>query len=166
METRRSVVPWVMSPGADRYRRGMYTHFWRTSPHPFLIAFDAPKSITACTRRERSNTPLQALLLLNDPTIVDCARGLAARVLRGPDDDAGKIRRAFRLCLAREPTPREYQFLHDLLDRQREEFAADPGAARQLAGPGGPSEVDVEQRAAWTAVARVLLNLDEFLTRE
>jgi hypothetical protein len=166
MESRRSVVPWVVSPGADRYRRGMYTHFWRVSPHPFLIAFDAPKSITACTRRERSNTPLQALMLLNDPTIVDCSRGLAARVLGVADDDASRIRHAFRLCLAREPTPREYDQLHQLLDRQREEFTADPLAARQLAGVSGPAGAGVEQRAAWTAVARVLLNLDEFLTRE
>ena len=96
---------WVESPGADRYRRGMYTHFWRLTPHPFLRLFDAPDATAACTRRIRTNTPLQALTLLNDPTFTECARALADRLRNDvPEGDRERIRHAFRLCLGREPT--------------------------------------------------------------
>ena len=167
METRRSVFPWVQSAGADRHRRTLYTHFWRTSPHPFLMAFDAPKSDTACTRRHHSNTSLQALMLLNDPMFVDCARGLAARVLKeGPTDDTGRTRYAFRTCVAREPTVAEHKILNDFLAQQAASFRADPKAARGLAGADVPAGSDVAQRAAWTALARVLFNLDEVIVRE
>jgi mono/diheme cytochrome c family protein len=137
---------WKASTGPDRYRRGLYTYFWRSAPHPSLTVFDAPDASSTCTRRNRSNIPLQALTLLNDEAHVEFAQALAARVLReGPADDAGRLRHAFRLCLSREPTPRERQRLADLLARQ------------ERAG---------DRDAAWTTVARVLLNLDEFITRE
>jgi hypothetical protein len=146
---------WKASTGTDRYRRGMYTYFWRSAPHPSLTVFDAPDATSACTRRNRSNTPLQALTLLNDQGQFEFAQGLAARVLREcRGDDAERIRHAFRLCLARQPTGKEQQRLGELLAQERAEsddLSKDTGE-RQL--------------VAWTTVARVLLNLDEFITRE
>jgi hypothetical protein len=136
---------WKAVTGPDRYRRGMYTHFWRSAPHPGLTVFDAPESTTTCTRRNRSNTPLQALTLLNDEAYVEFAEGLADRILAQKfDRDEDRLAFAFRLCLAREQTTRERQTLIKLLDPQ----------------------ADSEHKDAWTTVARVLLNLDEFITRE
>jgi hypothetical protein len=138
---------WRANVGPERYRRGLYTYFWRSAPHPSLTVFDAPDASCTCTRRNRSNTPLQALTLLNDQGQYEFARALAARVLReGGEDDAGRLRYAFRLCLARQPNTREQQRLGELLARER------AGAA--------PAD------EAWVTVARVLLNLDEFITRE
>ena len=143
---------WKTSPGEDRYRRGIYTHFWRATPHPALAVFDAPDGFTACTRRLRSNTPLQALTLLNDRQFYEFARALAARLLdEFPGSDAGRLDQAFRLCLARRPAPEERQRLQELLDA---------GLRR---GAGGAK---AKQNEGWTAVARVLLNLDEMITRE
>jgi hypothetical protein len=99
---------WNTSAERDRYRRGMYTFFYRSSPHPSLTAFDAPASVTTCTRRNRSNTPLQALTLLNDTGHHEFARALAARVMQeGPPEDSARIDYAFRLCLARHPSQLE-----------------------------------------------------------
>jgi hypothetical protein len=137
--------PWPESKGPDRYRRGMYTFIWRQSQHPLLTTFDGPDAQTACTRRNRSDTPLQALHLANDPAFVEIARALAARVVReGPADDDGRVEYAFRLCLCRPPSPVERSRLLRYLQQQREE---DPAQA-------------------WAMLARVLLNLDEFITRE
>jgi mono/diheme cytochrome c family protein len=160
--------PWQPSPGADRYRRGMYTTFWRSAPHPGLMVFDAPDSTTACTRRNRSNTPLQALTLLNDEAMAECAKALASRVLREatPADDAGRVDYAARLCLARRPTPDERGRLLTFLAREERELAADPDAAKALAPTGTPAGVPSAKAAAWTGLARVLLNLDETITRE
>jgi len=134
---------WKPSAGPDRYRRGLYTFFYRSAAHPSLTVFDAPDASSACTRRNRSNTPLQALTLLNDQGQYEFARALAARVLReGGADDGDRLRYAFRLCLARAPNEREQQRLAELLARE-----------------GRTGE-------AWVTVARVLLNLDEFITRE
>jgi len=136
---------WVESKGPERYRRGLYTYLWRQSQHPLLTTFDGPDAQTACTRRNRSNTPLQALHLANDPAFVEIAAGLGSRVLReGPADDAGRIDFAFRLCLARVPLPAERDRLLRYLAAQDRDRPA----------------------AAWAMVARVLLNLDEFITRE
>ncbi|WP_435018611.1 PSD1 and planctomycete cytochrome C domain-containing protein [Tundrisphaera sp. TA3] len=137
---------WKPDDGPDRYRRGLYTYFWRATPHPLLMVFDAPDATRSCTRRPRSNTPLQALTLLNDPAFIEFARALADRVIReAPADDAARIDRAFRLCLARDPSESEAGRLAALLDQ---------------------GKADSPERDAWTAVARVLLNLDEFITRE
>jgi mono/diheme cytochrome c family protein len=158
---------WKVSAGPDRYRRGLYTHFWRSAPHPALTVFDAPESTTACTRRNRSNTPLQALTLLNDQAFFEFAQGLAARVLKesaGGDED--RLRYAFRLCLARSPSAGELKRLGEFLSHQRAEFASAPEEARRLVPAEMPPQTDVPQLAAWTMVARVLLNLDEFITRE
>jgi hypothetical protein len=159
---------WKASAGADRYRRGMYTYFWRSAPHPALIVFDAPDSNVTCTRRSRSNTPLQALTLLNDAGFYDYAAGLAKRVLKeGPSDDAGRFAFAFRLCLARTPTEREQQRLAAFLAAQKSDLTSSPAEARALAG-GASDETAATcaERAAWVMIARVLLNLDEFITRE
>ncbi|RUL89331.1 PSD1 and planctomycete cytochrome C domain-containing protein [Tautonia sociabilis] len=149
---------WTADQGPDRYRRGMYTFFWRATPHPLLVGFDAPDGTFACTRRARSNTPLQALMLLNDEAFFEFASALADRVLAtGPTDDAGRIDLAFRLCLARHPDEAESARLAELLEGQR---------AHALGNSGAGADPEAAERSAWTAVARVLLNLDEFITRE
>ncbi|MBO0698221.1 MAG: PSD1 domain-containing protein [Zavarzinella sp.] len=151
---------WKASTGEDRYRRGMYTYFWRSAPHPQLVTFDAPDASVTCTRRNRSNTPLQALTLLNDAGFYEYAQGLAARVEREETaDDTAKLRYGFRLCLAREPNERELGRLQAFLTRQRSDLAGKPEEAKKLSP-------DAPERAAWVMVARVLLNLDEFITRE
>jgi hypothetical protein len=147
---------WEESTGPDRYRRGLYTFFWRATPHPSLMVFDAPNAVQACTRRARSNTPLQALTLLNDQASIEFAGALAERVLaEAPPSDPARIGLAFRLCLSREPTPKETRTLLAVLDQER----AEAGAGSH----GGDAETTL---AAWTTAARVLLNLDEFITRE
>ncbi len=141
---------WVVSPGPDRYRRGLYTFFWRATPNPALTVFDAPNAIQACTRRSRSNTPLQALTLLNDRAFVECAEALAARlVARRELDDTGRLRLAFQRALGRDPSEREARLLLELIRGERVDGV----------------NTDTEHHA-WMTVARVLLNLDEFITRE
>jgi hypothetical protein len=158
---------WKPSPGADRYRRGLYTYFWRSAPHPALMAFDAPDSTSTCTRRNRSNTPLQALTLLNDRAFYEFAQALAVRVLREcPGNDAERLAYAYRLCLARAPSAKEQQRLGALLSCFQESFAANAGEAKRIAPATRPAGVTPSQAAAWTLVSRVMLNLDEFITRE
>jgi hypothetical protein len=154
---------WEASPGADRYRRGLYTFLQRTSPFAQLVTFDLPDTSRSCSRRERTNTPLQALTLLNDPVFVEMAVALAARVTREipGDDDEGRLDRAWRLTVGRLPTPGERQRMRVYLAEQRALFAADPASAADLLPPGSPP---VEP--AWVTTASVLLNLDEFLERE
>jgi len=163
--------PWKAAQNAERYRRGMYTFFWRSSPYPALMVFDFPNSNVTCTRRVRSNTPLQALTLANDIAFLECARALAKRVLNeAPAGDAARVRYAFRLGLARGPEDGELARLQALIAEQRAAFAADPSAAQALVGNTGAHDSETSaplaERAAWTSVARVLMNLDEFITRE
>jgi hypothetical protein len=159
--------PWDVSAGPDRYRRGLYTFFWRATPHPALMVFDAPDSTAACTRRNRSNTPLQALTLLNDAAQFEFSQALAERVLKevSPDDPA-RMRHLFRLCLAREPTTIETERLLRLLTEERAGLAAAPQDTLEVETEGVSSYPVAGQLAAWTLVARVVLNLDEFITRE
>lgn len=158
---------WKASAGAERFRRGLYTHFWRSAPHPALMAFDAPDSTSACTRRNRSNTPLQALTLLNDRAFYECAQALAMRVLKeGKKSDAERLTCAFRLCLAREPNQREMRRLTELLSTLERELTENRDEAVRLAPEAMPPNIRVEEAAAWTQLCRVLLNLDEFITRE
>jgi len=168
MKVRRTPRDWKMSSGEDRYRRGLYTHFWRTSPHPFLTTFDAPLTDVTCTRRPRSNTPLQALMLLNDPTFVEAARRLAQRIVKEAPahDPRRQVRYAYRLCFGRVPNDTEQQHLCRFLAVQHDEFRQEPQAAKELVGEQAPAEIDLTELAAWTAAARVLINLDEFITRE
>jgi hypothetical protein len=163
----QTVKHWKVSQGPDRYRRGMYTYFWRSSPYPPLMTFDAPDGNVACTRRARSNTPLQALTLANDPAFFEMAQALAARLLReAPASDGARVRHAFRLCLAREPQERESRRLLEFLEKERRQFAGLPRDAEEAAPPGLAREISTVDGAAWTALARVLLNLDEYITRE
>jgi mono/diheme cytochrome c family protein len=158
---------WKADVGARRYRRGMYTYFWRSAPHPSLTVFDAPDGNSTCTRRNRSNTPLQALTLLNDQASFEFAQGLAARIMQEKkDSDAERLRDAFRLLFARQPSDFELKRLLDLLARQRAGLADTPDEARQIAPKDLPVDVNVQEFASWTMVARVMLNLDEFITRE
>jgi mono/diheme cytochrome c family protein len=164
---------WVESTGPDRYRRGMYTWFQRTSPYPMLLTFDAPDSNVCCVRRERSNTPLQALTLLNDTVFFECAQALGRRLLTdkpaqgtSADVTAERIRHAFRLCLAREPSAAELKRLAELQARLLEKSRANPEAAAKLAGKNLPKGMEVSETAAWVALARAIMNLDEFVTRE
>jgi hypothetical protein len=165
---------WRPNEGRERYRRGMYTHFWRSAPHPALLTFDAPDAGTACTRRNRSNTPLQALTLLNDAGFAEYAYGLAARSLcEGQVAEADQVRHGFRLCLGREPSEAEAKRLTAFLAKQRQHYAASPAEAQTLLGGGGPAGEQLAEapgapgpKAALVLLARVLLNLDECITRE
>jgi len=141
---------WKTSTGGDRYRRGLYTFFQRSAPHPSLIVFDAPDATVSCTRRVRSNTPLQALTQLNDETTRELSDAMGER-MKGADDSA-RLRQGFLLAVNREPRPQESERLLRYLASQRDS-----------AKPGDTANAD---KRAWAAVARVLLNLDEFLTRE
>jgi hypothetical protein len=151
---------WKASTGADRYRRGMYTYFWRSAPHPALTVFDAPDATSTCTRRNRSNTPLQALTLLNDQGFFEFAQALAARILKeaGPTEGE-RVGHAFRLCLGRLPNAVEKTRLHELLSQQ----IADAAPNALLPSANG---VDSKTSSGWITLARVFLNLDEFITRE
>lgn len=158
---------WPESKGEDRYRRGLYTYFWRSSPYPMLPTFDAPDANGTCTRRSRSNTPLQALTLANDGAFMEFARGLSDRILReAPADDQDRIRYGVQCALSREPSDFETKRLLEFVVSQRKHFEADQKDAAQAASSTRPQTLDVATSATWTAFARVLLNLDEFITRE
>jgi hypothetical protein len=145
----------------------MYTYFWRLTPHPFLRLFDAPDTTSACTRRIRTNTPLQALTLLNDPTFTECAAALADRLLKEvPAGDRERIRHAFRLTLEREPTQEEVRKVEHYLTDQRS-LAGRGSVPRPAAAAGGGSVPrPAPTPSEWLGLARALLNLDEFITRE
>ncbi len=174
---------WPTATGPDRYRRGMYTFFYRSAPHPALALFDAPDATSACTRRIRSNSPLQALTILNDEAFLEFARAMARRILKeAPDGDAARLHYAFLLALGRNPKPKERDRLARFLALQRDEFRHDPTSASLLvippqvfdSSPGGKTTTEEAQAdskeapelAAWTALSRVLFNLDDFMTRE
>jgi mono/diheme cytochrome c family protein len=162
-----SSLKWTETTGPDRYRRGMYVFFQRTVPYPQLVQFDAPDGNSTCTRRERSNTPLQALTLLNDPVFVECARALGLKLAQEPSGSPeARMRLAFRRCLSRAPSAAEAARLQRLFGEMLSLCKADPTAAAKLAGKGLPAGVDPAEAAAWMTVARTVLNLDEFITRE
>lgn len=166
LDGRAVPATWTTSPGQDRYRRGLYTWVWRLTPYPTLRLFDAPDAASACTRRERSNTPAQALTLLNDPTFFECAQGLARRAIRSGRTDEERLDYAFRTCLSRPARPVETRLLLGFFKAQFSELASDQSAARKIAGESVAGESGLVQRAAWTVVCRTLLSLDEFMTRE
>jgi hypothetical protein len=144
----------------------MYTFFWRSSPYPALMVFDAPNGNVTCTRRVRSNTPMQALTLANDVQFVTAARALATQILSNGSADIDKsIEFAFQTCLSRLPSDTERQRLRQLFELQLVSFQEDPEAARAFSGAADDDD-DATNRATWTAIARVLMNLDEFITRE
>ena len=160
-------VKWRTSSGGDAYRRGLYIHFQRAVPYPFLMTFDSPDmQVTQC-RRERSNTPLQALNLLNDGVFFESAQALAARVLQqAPTQNfAGRLDYAYRLTLARPPTDNEQERLLGFYHEQTERLVHAPEIRDAIFPAAIEGRTSVET-AAWTTVARVVLNLDEFITRE
>lgn len=157
---------WVESQGRQRHRRGLYIQFQRMSPYPFMTNFDVSTSYTAVCRRDRSNTPLQALNLLNDPVFFEATQALAVRVLKtAPNDEHDRLALAFRLCLARTPSSSERAMMAAAIARQREVFFRDTDLAR-AAFPFDLAGVSQVEGATWVGVARILLNLDEFVTRE
>jgi hypothetical protein len=161
-----SAMTWEESEGQDQYRRGLYIHFQRTVPYPQLISFDAPsRDVTTCGR-ERSNTPLQALNLLNDPVFVEAARALAVKVLSSSGKDlSASLRGAFWLALQRAPNEKELVQLAEYYREQTRIFESDKTAAAEMM-PVEIAAVGRFEAAAWTGVASVLLNLDEIITRE
>jgi hypothetical protein len=158
---------WPTSSGEDRYRRGMYTFFKRTAPHPNLTTFDCPDSNTTCVERRRSNTPLQALTTLNNEVFVEASQALARRVLSAPaGGDAERLALALRLCIVRPPGGEELQAFGELLSSGRAWYLAHTADAATIVGPFQPSGTSVTEAAAWVATVRMIMNLDEFLTRE
>ncbi len=164
---------WYEEKGENRYRRGLYTFRFRSVPYPMLQTFDAPNGDISCVRRTRSNTPLQALTTLNEPLFLESAQALALLTLKeGGETDLQRLNYAFRRCVTRTPSEQEAAELLGLLKRQKERIAEgwvspwdlsgfDSGKASQL-----PKDTTPVQLAAWTAVSRVLLNLDETITKE
>jgi hypothetical protein len=166
-------IVWPTSAAPDRYRRGMYIHFRRSNPYPSLMMFDAPEGTICAAQRNRSNTPLQALTTLNDPVFMENTQALGRRVLAdGPADIDGRIRWLFTTCLARDPQPAELRILHELFAAELAAYHGDAAQAAELAGDSStdPASIaanePIDLRAAWTATARAVTNLDEFLTRE
>jgi len=182
---------WDVAQGPDRYRRATYTFQYRSVPFPALQTFDAPNGDFSCVRRARSNTPLQALTTLNEPLFVECAQHLASVTLRhGGTGDVDRLTYAFRRCLSRAPEAEELAVLRDLLEKERRHRGTAEQAGAQTAQTGNAqagnvqagnaqvasvgavaaaaaeSAAPADELAAWTVVARVLLNLDETITKE
>jgi hypothetical protein len=167
-----SETDWQTSAGEDRYRRGLYTTWRRSNPYPSMATFDAPSREVCTLRRDSTNTPLQALVTLNDPAFVEAAQGLARRVVlvdgKASTDDVATLQKAFELCTSRAATEGELRSLLELLNTARKHFESDPVAAKQLSSdPLGPLEDSAQEieLAAWTSVCNVLLNLDEVLMK-
>jgi mono/diheme cytochrome c family protein len=176
---------WQVNQGADRYRRGLYIWFQRTSPYPSLVGFDAPEATLVCTRRERSNTPLQALTLLNDVVFFECAQHLGRHMMLStpaaiadPNDEIkARIRFAFETAISRKPTSDDLETLRDLYNETYQRCCENPNFSHELVGKSpAPSAAKTERSengdqhfahgAACVAVARAVINLDEFITRE
>ena len=157
---------WPTSTGPDRYRRTMYTMFYRSAPYPLLQTFDAPDFSTVCTRRSRSNTPLQSLTVANDKVFTELAEGLARRTLAASEltTDKDRCRQMFLTCLTREPSSREVAVLEDFLSRELSRFVSAPEEAAKFV-TRTETDPPVETLAAWTSVARALFNTEEFLMR-
>jgi len=163
-------MPWENKNKADNYRRGMYTFEKRSVPYPALQVFDAPTGESPCPRRIRSNTPLQALTTLNDPVYVEAAQALAMRVWKeGGKDDRSRINYAFELCTGRKPRHNEVETIDALLHDSENLFEDQTTRAVRVASPdvkNPPPDVNLHKVAAWTMVSRVLLNMDETITKE
>jgi len=160
---------WTTSPGEDKFRRGLYTSWRRTTPYPSMTTFDATSREVCTMRRIRTNTPLQALVTMNDPVYVEAAQALARRIVaEGGSNPPERAAYGFRLCLARAPSDAELQPLLRLYELAIQRFQADAAQATRMAteplGPA-PAEMNVAELAAWTVVGNTLLNLDEALAR-
>jgi hypothetical protein len=157
------------STGPDQYRRGLYTWWQRSYLHPSLLAFDAPTREECCADRNRSNIPQQALVLLNDPTYVEASRAFAVRIMReGGNDTRSRLTWAWRQVLSRTPRIDEVKTVEALLKKELTEYRADTASAEALLKTGqtpSPKDLDPAELAAWTNIARVILNLHETITR-
>jgi hypothetical protein len=163
---------WTTESGANRYRRAIYTFRFRSAPYPMLQNFDTSRGDAACVRRVRSYTPIQALTTLNEDLFVECSRALAMRTVAVANDDQERII-AFRQCTGRSPGEHELETLLSSLRQQKERFTAEPGQNSIQFVTGSPEgklqlrgNVTASEAAAWTAVSRVLLNLDEVVTKD
>lgn len=156
---------WETAPAPDRYRRSLYIQFYRSAPYPMLTTFDSPDFQSVCTARVRSNTPLQSLMLANDEGLFELAQGLAEQLLSEDSDDASRLERAFSLCYSRPPSEKERELVARFHDQQYQSFFQNSAAVKAISS-GIKSESDPVALAAWTAVARALMNTDEFITRE
>jgi hypothetical protein len=168
---------WATDTGPDKYRRALYTFRFRSVPYPMLQTFDAPNGEFSCARRVRSNTPLQALTTLNEPLFMESARALAIEILAaGGSSDAERIAGTVRRCLAREPDDKELHVLQQFIDKQKLRFGengrdpwpliVDDKESKESVTAQLPEGVKAADLAAWTALARVVLNLDETISRE
>ncbi|MCH2182081.1 MAG: PSD1 and planctomycete cytochrome C domain-containing protein [Mariniblastus sp.] len=154
--------------GKALYRRTLYTFLKRTAPHPMLENFDAPPREQSCIRRDRTNTPLQALQLLNDVQHFEAARAFAQRIMQAAESSEDRIDFAYRTLLARHPAQEETEILIDFLDRQRQKYESAPEAASQAIHFGDskpPADIPPVELAAWTLLANLMLNLDEVIVR-
>ena len=154
--------------GDSLYRRGLYTHWQRTFLHPSLMAFDAPTREECTVDRPRSNTPLQSLVLLNDPTYVEAARVFAERILRGAESTPDRLKFAYRSALQRDPKENELEILSKLVDGHLRHFDSDAETAKAIFAngeSGTPEDLKASEVAAWSSVARTILNLHEVITR-
>ncbi len=160
---------WQQSGGENLYRRGLYTHWQRMFLHPSLLAFDAPSREECTVERPRSNTPQQALVLLNDPTYVEAARALATRVLNeGGETDEQRLDWLYRTVLSHPVQATESEILVGVLEKHKQTYEEDLEAAKQFLGVGMrpiPEGLDQAELAAWTSVTRIILNLHETITR-
>ena len=160
---------WPQSAGPDLYRRAIYTFWRRVCTYPTFATFDAPSRDVCVSRRPRTNTPLQALAGLNEPTLLETARAFALRIMiEGGADPARQVEFAFRACLCRAPTRAERQRLLSFFEQQLNGIERDSGSAETLVRVGsatGRAQLDARKLAAWMMVANVLLNLDETITK-
>jgi hypothetical protein len=162
-----SSFQWATSPGEDRYRRGMYTYFKRTAPHPNLTTLDCPDSNVTCVKRDRSNTPLAALITLNNAVFHEASQAFARDVLLAPlSTDEERLGMAFRRCVARPPRPEEIAALVALLEQSRKWYVDHIREAEQLVGDYRVDGIPPDESAAWISALRIVVNLDEFLSRE
>lgn len=161
---------WVTSPGEDQYRRGLYTFWRRTSPYPSMVTLDATSREVCTIRRVRTNTPLAALVVLNDPVYVEAAQALARRMMaEGGESNEDRARHGFLRVLSRPANEQEAARLVALFESERKFYRGNPEQAARMAtsvlGPA-PKQLDIHELAAWTVVGNVLLNLDETLTKD
>jgi hypothetical protein len=153
----------MVSEGPDRYRRGLYTFSKRTAPFAMFTTFDAPSGEVCVARREVSNTPLQALTLLNDPACTEAAQALGRMMTERKGSAAERVDHLFRRCLTRPPSAEEKSQLMTFFETQKRRCQHKELDAAKIAGVG-PG--DVNERAAWTALARTLFNLDEAIVKD
>ena len=163
-----SGIDWKTSKGEDRYRRGIYTTWRRSNPYPSMATFDAPNREVCTVRRDRTNTPLQALVTLNDPVYVEAAQSLARTMQTKGNSPAEQLEKGFEICLSRTPSQQELDRLVALYEEVRGDYSKDLELARKMAtDPIGPAPKDsnLADLAALTVAGNIMLNLDEMMMK-